>query len=96
LEVLHTTPTHPSLPKVPQGMEEKVEAVRNMYIMNFTLCIEERDEAKNTHINETIISFNFLCNTLFYWLKNWGDFVSPEKKSIHNGYAQMSQNTQAP
>ena len=24
-------------------------------------------------------SFNFLCNTLFYWLKNWGDFVSPEK-----------------
>jgi hypothetical protein len=21
----------------------------------------------------------FLCNTLFYWLKNWGDFVSPEK-----------------
>jgi hypothetical protein len=27
------------------------------------------------------ISFNFPCNTLFYWLKNWGDFVSTEIKA---------------
>jgi hypothetical protein len=25
------------------------------------------------------LSFNFLSNTLFYWLKNWDDFVSPKK-----------------
>jgi hypothetical protein len=28
---------------------------------------------------EKITSFNFLCNTHFYWLKIWVDFVSPEK-----------------
>jgi hypothetical protein len=44
----------------------------------------------------TFESFNFLCNTLFYWLKNWGDFVSPEKKSICDVNTHMSQNIQAP
>jgi hypothetical protein len=41
------------------------------------------------------ISFNFLCNTLFYWLKNWDDFVSPEKNLSVTYNAQTSQNTQA-
>jgi hypothetical protein len=31
------------------------------------------------HLALILISFNFLCNTLFYWLKNWRDFVSPAK-----------------
>jgi hypothetical protein len=32
--------------------------------------------------------FNFPCNTVFYYLQNWGDFVSPDKKSISNINAQ--------
>jgi hypothetical protein len=44
-------------------------------------------------------SFNFPCNTLLNnWLKNWGDFVSPLKKSVmqmlkrHKKTPQASQN----
>jgi hypothetical protein len=47
------------------------------------------------HIQVIRKSFNFLRNSLFYWLQNWDDFVSPEKKSICEVYAQTSHNTQA-
>jgi hypothetical protein len=39
------------------------------------------------------ISFNFPYNTLFYWLKNWGDFVSPEKKKNYL-WRKSSNNTE--
>jgi hypothetical protein len=51
---------------------------------------------KMNELMEFSESFNFLCNTLFYWFKYWGDFASPEKKSICDVYAQTSQNTQEP
>jgi hypothetical protein len=39
-------------------------------------------------------SFNFSCNMIIYWLKSWGDYVSPPKKSTCDTNAQTSQNIQ--
>jgi hypothetical protein len=40
------------------------------------------------------ISFNFLRNTLFYWLKIWGDFVSPEKNvAVYSSAIEYSAET---
>jgi hypothetical protein len=44
---------------------------------------------------ERILSFNFLCNTLFYWLKNWGDFVSPEKIDLWRICSNVAEHSSA-
>ena len=37
---------------------------------------------------EKLKSFNFPCNTLFYWLKNLGDFVSARNNQAPQNIAQ--------
>ena len=49
--------------------KEAIEALS--YFAEFLESFEMKDS-----------SFNFQCNTLFYWLTNWGDFVSPLKKNV--------------
>jgi hypothetical protein len=38
---------------------------------------------------------NFLCNTLFYWLKNWDDFVAPEKICLWRICSNVTENSSA-
>jgi hypothetical protein len=64
-----------------------------LYIIVVFVQQQKKKKKKERESLLICISFNFLCYTLFYWLKNWGDFFVIRKKNLS---AQTSQNTQAP